>query len=437
MSFYSPESRRISFDYEISAGKAALRVFKHEKDFERLYLIPMKNIQESLKWRLTIKPEVNDNIFGIINGTSSSSDTSINKRLSGGTANAFTFAPPSQKKLGESISSTRPDLVFSPPPAIVPGPSPSGNLPAPQPASGRPMIFRKTLDQHVAGLDEQISSMKVAIQVTLLNVSKSLQDEGLKTSIKIVFRDKPSIIILQQSGTCTFTENERNFDISMAINDFNSFQKEIIVNVELTISNMDESVLKNVYIRDLSNDFSNLYETKQYTDTTLVVDDGEFQVHRGILAARSEVFCAMFDKTMKEGISGTAVIEDMDKEVLNELLYYIYSGRVKNLKEYGPGLLVASDKYNIPMLKEICEDFLANNLSLEVACEGLILADIHTCNSLKPRCTKFLIDNALQVTKTTGWKNMIKSHPYLVAEMFEAMAISSESAASAVNEAKK
>ncbi|KAL5289404.1 SPOPL.2 family protein [Megaselia abdita] len=402
MSSYSPESKRINFDYEISSGKTALRIFKHEKEFERLFLIPSKNIEENVIFRLTVKPEVNDNIFGINGGvTNSSSDTTINKRhSSGGSTNKepFTFASISNSfnnnKLDVFGSSTNEKTAFPPTPV--------------------PMAF----------------TTKVSVQVSLLSISKSLKENGLNTSIKIVFRDYPSIIILVKYGNFTFTETDRSFEISMPINEFNHFPKEIIVNVEITITNMVESALKEVFIRDLSNDFSNLFESKQYTDTTLVVDDGEFNVHRGILAARSPVFSAMFERTMKEGLSGTAVIEDIDKEVLNELLYFIYTGKVKNLKEYGPGLLVASDKYNIPMLKEICEEFLANNLTLEMACECLILADIHSCETLKPKCTEFVIGNAVQVTKTTGWKNMIKSHPYLVAEMFESMAISAQKAES-------
>lgn len=76
----------------------------------------------------------------------------------------------------------------------------------------------------------------------------------------------------------------------------------------------------------------------KFTDVTLVLDDGEFKVYRGILTC-SPVFNDMIDNKLKEGHSGIAIIEDLKKEVHNEFLYYIYYGRVKNLKENEPSLM--------------------------------------------------------------------------------------------------
>lgn len=57
MAFYSPLMEKIIFDYEISGGKYSLRLQKHEKDFERLYRTPSKELVEAISWRLTLKPD--------------------------------------------------------------------------------------------------------------------------------------------------------------------------------------------------------------------------------------------------------------------------------------------------------------------------------------------------------------------------------------------
>ena len=62
---------------------------------------------------------------------------------------------------------------------------------------------------------------------------------------------------------------------------------------------------------------------------------------------------------MKEATTGEVVIEDMDPEVFQELLYFIYSGRVSSNAVYethGISLLIAADRYDIPALRGCCEN---------------------------------------------------------------------------------
>ena len=51
-----------------------------------------------------------------------------------------------------------------------------------------------------------------------------------------------------------------------------------------------------------------------------------------ILASRSIVFNAMFSHDTKENRSGEIVIADMDVNVVQGMLEYIYSGHVKDIK---------------------------------------------------------------------------------------------------------
>lgn len=112
----------------------------------------------------------------------------------------------------------------------------------------------------------------------------------------------------------------------------------------------------------------------------------------------------------------------MDKDVLNEMLKFIYTGKATNLEKMADDLLAAADKYDLERLKMLCEESLCNNLSNETAADILILADMHSANQLKFHAIEFINSHATDVMETTGWKQMITRHPHLVAEAFRALA---------------
>ena len=66
----------------------------------------------------------------------------------------------------------------------------------------------------------------------------------------------------------------------------------------------------------------------QFSDVNLNIRGREFPAHKNILAARSEVFAAMFQHPTKEKLSNQIEIEDIEPEVFQELLRFIYTGRV-------------------------------------------------------------------------------------------------------------
>ena len=49
---------------------------------------------------------------------------------------------------------------------------------------------------------------------------------------------------------------------------------------------------------------------------------------KAVLAARSGVFRTMFLSGMQEAVEGEAVITDVDEETLQEVLHYIYTGKL-------------------------------------------------------------------------------------------------------------
>lgn len=172
----------------------------------------------------------------------------------------------------------------------------------------------------------------------------------------------------------------------------------------------------------LSQDLGTLLEDQKLTDVVLTVGGKEFKAHKAILAARSRVFAAMFEHNMKEKRLNKVIITDVTDSVLKEMLRFIYTGKVQNLTTMANSLLAAADKYDLERLKVMCEEALCSNLTIENAASILILADLHNAEQLKAQTIDYINTHASEVTETTSWKNLILSHPYLVAEAFRALA---------------
>ena len=71
-------------------------------------------------------------------------------------------------------------------------------------------------------------------------------------------------------------------------------------------------------------DMGNLLLDTETSDVVLLCQGEEIRVHRSILSARSQVFQAMLQSQMIESTKGEVRIEDADKDVLKEMLSYIY-----------------------------------------------------------------------------------------------------------------
>ena len=70
----------------------------------------------------------------------------------------------------------------------------------------------------------------------------------------------------------------------------------------------------------------------------------------------------------------------------------------------------ASDKYDIPGLREQCEAMLIGGLSTENAAELYLKAYLHGGSNLKEASTTFIFKNIQQIKQTPGWIELRKNH---------------------------
>ncbi|XP_025082402.1 protein roadkill-like [Pomacea canaliculata] len=172
----------------------------------------------------------------------------------------------------------------------------------------------------------------------------------------------------------------------------------------------------------LSEDLGQLFQSSSFSDVYLCVGGHDFRVHKSILAARSPVFYAMFEHEMTESKRNRVEITDVDHDVMREMLRFIYTGKAPNLEKMADELLAAADKYALERLKVMCEEALCTNLMIDNVCEILVLADLHSADQLKSHAIDFINSHATDVMDSAGWKDIITTHPHLIAEAFRALA---------------
>lgn len=189
----------------------------------------------------------------------------------------------------------------------------------------------------------------------------------------------------------------------------------------------------------LPDDLEDLFRSQEFSDVTICANGKEFKAHKAILAARSPMFRGMFSHDMKESKYNRVEVSDVDPDVLQEMLRYIYTGKSlleprlqhkeqKDQKEQEKEqhlaieLLQAANKYQLDRLKMICEEALYKTLSADSVAEILALADLYNASQLKNQAIEFISTHATEVIETDGWNRMVRENPHLVAEVFKALA---------------
>lgn len=138
----------------------------------------------------------------------------------------------------------------------------------------------------------------------------------------------------------------------------------------------------------------------------IIVDEEEFPVHKNMLCSQSPVFTAMFSHETLEFQQNRINITDIHKEIIGEMIKFIYTGCTSALSPLmNMELYVAADKYGISALKERCSKFLVSSLSRDIILDVLVLAHQHTDNELKNTCIQFLVEKE---------SNLLESEEFLL-----------------------
>jgi len=172
-------------------------------------------------------------------------------------------------------------------------------------------------------------------------------------------------------------------------------------------------------LEKLSNDLCQLLAEKELSDIEIHCDEKVFPSHQVVLAARSPVFKAMIQAEMKEKQDKKIVIEDTDPSTVAEMLNFIYTGDISpdGMEEMTKDLLRVADKYQLDDLKEMCEEKLVSNISVENSIEGLVLGDSHNASKLKKIALNLVAKNMKKIVDTDVYKDLLAQRPALTLEI--------------------
>lgn len=121
-------------------------------------------------------------------------------------------------------------------------------------------------------------------------------------------------------------------DYGFAINDSVVFKVEIVVFGELESTSFPpvSTVNSNVLLPSLSRSLRQLLTTGDVADIVINVGSVQLPAHRCILCARSPVFNAMLKHQMSESRTGEIFIDDVEAEVMQECLIFMYTDECSN-----------------------------------------------------------------------------------------------------------
>jgi speckle-type POZ protein len=145
--------------------------------------------------------------------------------------------------------------------------------------------------------------------------------------------------------------------------------------------------------------YSSLFNDKVLSDFTIEIKGKQFAVHKTVLAARSSVFRDMFCNVgIDEKNDDKIDLQNIEIEVFEEMLTFVYTGKAPKIEKYANELLIAEDFYDIKDLKTICGQILFKEITDKNVMKALRFADFGL-QELEMRAIKFIGNNSDKVAK--------------------------------------
>ncbi|XP_046340695.2 BTB/POZ domain-containing protein 6-like [Haliotis rufescens] len=149
-----------------------------------------------------------------------------------------------------------------------------------------------------------------------------------------------------------------------------------------------------------------MLDTEDVSDVTFRVGSEKqvVRAHRYVLVSRSCVFHAMFCGPLAE--TGEVTIPDIEADVFNEFLRYVYTDKTTINADTVTGLMYTSRKYSVDALYDLCLTFLETSLSEDNVCQILEQCHGYGEMDLEQKALKILTEGGERVIKSPGFINL-------------------------------
>ena len=145
-----------------------------------------------------------------------------------------------------------------------------------------------------------------------------------------------------------------------------------------------------------------LRTSEGFCDVTIVAKGKEFKAHKAVLAAASPFFLTLLTSDMKESKEQLIKIEleEATAAVMEDVLKYVYTGKVLVTEERAHNLIATADYLLIPGLKSLAGNFLKEVVTIENCIFNYYFAEKYQCIELKEKSCQ-VINSSFSVVMET------------------------------------
>lgn len=143
-------------------------------------------------------------------------------------------------------------------------------------------------------------------------------------------------------------------------------------------------------------------------DVKLIVDNKEFSAHRGILAANSSFFLAMFTSEMLEKDKTKVSLSGISAAAMESILEFMYTSQIQIHLANVFELLQASNFLLVDKIEKACCQFLESIVDMENCFTILTIADVFSCDGLTQTVTQYMNQRFTELAKTETFLKMTK-----------------------------
>ncbi|GBO12376.1 hypothetical protein AVEN_61869-1 [Araneus ventricosus] len=194
--------------------------------------------------------------------------------------------------------------------------------------------------------------------------------------------------------------------------------KKTFKKTEKVHSSSDED-LEEYILKELVEDYENMFLSGNFSNVKLRAGSKVVDCHKSILYARSQVLGDLLDRAEESSEGGddrVIDIEDVDGDTLEQMVYFMYSDKINNIKPASAlKLFVAGHKYQIKYLKQKCSLYLSQIFNFENVYDVLTAAHICEDGELKRRAIGYISEYFSRICLTTEWANFRKTEKELAA----------------------
>eukprot|EP00092_Neocalanus_flemingeri_P029825 GFUD01032381.1.p1 GENE.GFUD01032381.1~~GFUD01032381.1.p1 ORF type:complete len:361 (-),score=86.81 GFUD01032381.1:95-1177(-) len=160
-------------------------------------------------------------------------------------------------------------------------------------------------------------------------------------------------------------------------------------------------------------------------DVKIICDGEESSCHKLLLTSQSPVFRAMFAQDSKENAESTVLLDDSTPEAVEEFLFYLYHGILRQVPFTSAELDLVFDivylasKYQMDDLLQICKDVMTDIVSVDNVLKIMVVMEKYQTElwEISGRIFKFVKENIERIVKKEEWIEFVVSHPSMVTEI--------------------